>query len=284
MPVTYESLMSLKSVGDEFTYGDREAMLYALGVGMGRDPMNEDELRFTYENDLKTVPTFATVVAWGQRTLGQSGINYLMVVHGEQRLTLHKPLPSSATIIADERVIGAVDKGAGKGALIFTEKVIRLKDTGEKLCTLGGTIFARGDGGFGGPSQGAPEPHPIPERKADAVCETDTRADQALIYRLSGDRNPLHSDPKIAKLAGFPRPILHGLCSYGTACRGVLKTMCHYDHTQIVGFDVRFSAPVFPGETIVTEMWKDANIVSFRSRVKERDLVVINNGKCTLRH
>jgi acyl dehydratase len=284
MPVTYDGLMSLNAIGDEFTYTDRETMLYALGVGMGRDPLNTDELRYVYENDLRTVPTMASVIAWGQRTIGQSGINYLMVVHGEQRLTVHQPLPASATIISDERVVAAVDKGAGKGALIYTEKVIRLKGSNELLCTTGGTIFARGDGGFGGPSSGGPEPHPIPERKADTVCETDTRVDQALLYRLSGDRNPLHSDPNIAKMAGFPRPILHGLCSYGTACRAVLKTMCGYDHTMIAGFDVRFSAPVFPGETIVTEMWKDGKVVSFRSKVKERDVVVLNNGKCTLSH
>jgi acyl dehydratase len=282
MAVTYESLMALKSLGDEFTYTDRETMLYALGVGMCRDPMNADELPYVYENGLKTIPTMASVIAWGQRTIGLAGINYLMVVHGEQRLTMHKPLPASATIISDERVTGAVDKGPGKGALIYTEKVIRLKDTNELLCTTGGTIFARGDGGFGGPSTGGPEPHEIPARKADVSCETDTRADQALLYRLSGDRNPLHSDPNIAKMAGFPRPILHGLCSYGTACRAVLSTICKYDHTMIAGFDVRFSAPVFPGETIVTEMWKDGNVVSFRSKVKERDVVVLNNGKCTL--
>jgi acyl dehydratase len=257
-------------------------MLYALGVGMGRDPMNADELPYVYENGLKTIPTMASVIAWGPRTIGLAGINYLMVVHGEQRLTMHKPLPASATIISDERVTGAVDKGPGKGALIYTEKVIRLKDTNELLCTTGGTIFARGDGGFGGPSTGGPEPHEIPARKADVSCETDTRADQALLYRLSGDRNPLHSDPNLAKMAGFPRPILHGLCSYGTACRAVLSTICKYDHTMIAGFDVRFSAPVFPGETIVTEMWKDGNVVSFRSKVKERDVVVLNNGKCTL--
>ena len=283
MPVTYDSLMSLKAVGDEFTYTDRETMLYALGVGMGRDPMNAAELPYVYENGLKTIPTMASVIAWGQRTIGQAGINYLMVVHGEQRLTMHKPLPSSATIISDERVTAAVDKGPGKGALIYTEKVIRLKDTNELLCTTGGTIFARGDGGFGGPSTGGPEPHVLPERKPDAVCETDTRADQALLYRLSGDRNPLHSDPNIAKMAGYPRPILHGLCSYGTACRAVLQTICDYDHTLITGFDVRFSSPVFPGETIVTEMWKDGSVVSFRSKVKERDVVVLNNGKCPRR-
>jgi acyl dehydratase len=283
MAVTHESLMSLKSIGDEFTYTDRETMLYALGVGMGRDPMNAAELPYVYENGLKTIPTMASVIAWGQRTIGLAGINYLMVVHGEQRLTMHRPLPAAATIISDERVTGAVDKGPGKGALIFTEKVIRLKDTNELLCTTGGTIFARGDGGFGGPSSGGPEPHLLPSRTPDATCETDTRPDQALLYRLSGDRNPLHSDPNVAKMAGFPRPILHGLCSYGTACRAVLQTICAYDHTMITGFDVRFSSPVFPGETIITEMWKDGNVVSFRSKVKERDVVVLNNGKCTLK-
>ena len=283
MPVTYDSLMSLKSEGDEFTYTDKETMLYALGVGMGRDPLNADELPFVYENGLKTVPTMASVLAWGQSTLGRAGINFMLVVHGEQRLTMHKPLPPAATIIADERVTGAVDKGPGKGALIFTEKTIRLKDTNELLCTTGGTIFARGDGGFGGPSTGGPAVHAIPDRTPDAVCASDTRVDQALLYRLSGDRNPLHSDPNFAKMAGFPKPILHGLCSYGTACRAVLQTMCNYDHTLITGFDVRFSSPVFPGETIITEMWKDGNVVSFRSKLKERDVVVLNNGKCTLK-
>lgn len=283
MPIVYDQLMKLESKGHEFTYGDRETMLYALGVGFGRDPMDEAELPYVYENNLKTVPTMATVIAWGVPTLAKSGINYLMVVHGEQKLTLHKPLPIAATIIADEKVTGAFDKGAGKGAVIYTEKTIRLKDTGEKLCTLTSSTFARGDGGFGGPSTGQPEPHKIPERKADIVVEADTRADQAFIYALSGDRNPLHRDPKIGQMAGFPRPILHGLCTYGTTCRALLKAVCGYDHTMITGYDVRFSAPVYPGETVVVEAWKDKNIVSFRAKVKERDLLVINNGKCTLK-
>ncbi len=283
MAVTYESLMSLKATGDEFTYTDRETMLYALGVGMGRDPMNTAELPYVYENGLKTIPTMASVIAWGQRTIGEAGINYLMVVHGEQRLTMHKPLPSSATIISDERVTAAVDKGPGKGALIYTEKVIRLKGTNELLCTTGGTIFARGDGGFGGPSTGGPEPHVLPERKPDAVCETDTRADQALLYRLSGDRNPLHSDPNIAKMAGFPRPILHGLCTYGIAVRAVVKAACAHDPSRIADINARFTAPVFPGETIHTELWRDDNIVSFRARVVERDVVVLDHGRVELR-
>ena len=282
MPINYDEIMQLKAESDEFHYRDRETMLYALGVGFMRDPMNTDELKYVYENDLQTVPTMATIIAWGQATLARSNINYMMVVHGEQRLTLHKPLPSEAEIIADERVVGAFDKGPGKGAVIVTEKTIREKKSGDKLCTLQATIFARGDGGFGGPKDGAPEPHVLPTRAPDLVHEADTRQDQAFIYALSGDRNPLHRDPSFAKMAGFPRPILHGLCSYGTACRSIISTVCKYDSKKIVGFDARFSAPVFPGETIVTEMWVDGNIVSYRCKLKERDVVVINNGKCTL--
>jgi acyl dehydratase len=282
MPISYDHILSLKSEGDTFTYTDRDTMLYALGTGMGRDPMNETELPFVTENGLKAMPTQATVIAWGMGTMAKSGINYLMVVHGEQRLTVHKPLPPSGTIVADERVIGAFDKGAGKGALIVTEKVIRLKATNEALCTLTSTTFARGDGGFGGPTTGAPEPHPIPERKPDLSVACDTRPDQALLYRLSGDRNPLHSDPKVAKMAGFPRPILHGLCSYGTACRAALGAVAGHDPARIRQFDVRFSAPVFPGETIVTDFWADGAVVSFRSHVPERGVVVLNNGRCVL--
>ncbi|MGA7712777.1 MAG: MaoC/PaaZ C-terminal domain-containing protein [Rhizomicrobium sp.] len=282
MPIKYDELMQLKSEGVVFRYTDRETMLYALGVGFMRDPMNEAELKFVYENDLQTVPTFATVIGWGQPTLARSNINYLMVVHGEQRLTMHKPLPAQAEIIADDRVVGAVDKGEGKGALIFMEKVIRDKQSGDKLCTLGSTIFARGDGGFGGPKDGAPVPHSLPIRTPDVVHACDTRPDQAFLYALSGDRNPLHRDPKIAKMAGYDRPILHGLCTYGTACRAIISSVCKYDSKKITGFDARFSSPVFPGETIVTEMWVDGSVVSFRCKLKERDVVVLNNGKCTL--
>ncbi len=282
MPINYDELMQAKSEGLTASYGDRETILYALGVGFMRDPMNADELRFVYENDLKTVPTMATVIGWGLgATLARSGINYLMVVHGEQRLTLHKPLPYAADVVFDERVTGVFDKGE-KGAIIVTERRMREKASGAALCTLSATLFARGDGGFGGPKDGAPEPHPLPSRAPDLVHDCDTRPDQAFLYALSGDRNPLHRDPAIAKMAGFPRPILHGLATYGTACRALISTVCKYDATKITGFDARFSAPVFPGETIVTEMWVDGAVVSFRCRLKERDGIVLNNGKCTL--
>ena len=283
MAIDYDHLMSLTSEGERFSYGDRETMLYALGVGMGRDPLAAKELPYVYEKDLKTVPTMATVIAWGAGPLRDSGINYLMVVHGEQKLTLHRPLPAAADIIADSHVVGAWDKGADKGAVIVTETDIRLADTDDALCTLTSTTFARGDGGFGGPTDGAPKPHALPDRAPDQTIEVDTRADQALLYRLSGDRNPLHADPEFATAAGFPAPILHGLCTYGTCCRAILGSVADYDHTAITGFDVRFSSPVFPGETILVDVWKDGPIASFRARLKERDVVVINNGKCTLK-
>lgn len=283
MAIDYDHLMSLKSEGERFSYGDRETMLYALGVGMGRDPLAAKELPYVYEKDLKTVPTMATVIAWGAGPLRDSGINYLMVVHGEQKLTLHRPLPAAADIIADSRVVGAWDKGADKGAVIVTETDIRLADTDDALCTLTSTTFARGDGGFGGPTDGAPKPHALPDRAPDETIEVDTRPDQALLYRLSGDRNPLHADPEFATAAGFPAPILHGLCTYGTCCRAILGSVADYDHTAITGFDVRFSSPVFPGETILVDVWKDGPVASFRARLKERDVVVINNGKCTLK-
>jgi acyl dehydratase len=275
--------MQAKATDVAAHYGDRETMLYALGVGFMRDPMNADELPFAYENGLKTVPTMATVIGWGQtNTLARANINYMMVVHGEQRLTLHKPLPDTADVLMDERVAGVFDKGAGKGAIVIVERTIREKNSGTKLCTLQSTIFARGDGGFGGPKDGAPEPHTLPTRAPDLVHEAGTRPDQAFLYALSGDRNPLHRDPNFAKMAGFPRPILHGLCTYGTACRSVISTVCKFDPTRITSFDARFSSPVFPGETIVTEMWVDANVLSFRCKLKERDVVVLNNGKCIL--
>lgn len=283
MAISYDHIMGLKGTTVESSYSEKETMLYALGIGFGRDPMNEAELPFVYENGLRAVPTMATVLAYGSSSImGKSGINYLMVVHGEQKVTLHKPMPTSAQILCEDKVLGIFDKGAGKGAVLYTERVIREKASGDKLCTLVSSAFARGDGGFGGPKDGAPEPHQLPTRAPDLVHECDTRPDQAFIYALSGDRNPLHRDPKVAKQAGFPRPILHGLCSYGTACRAIISTICKYDASKITGFDVRFSSPVFPGETIITEMWVDGNVVSYRSRLKERDVVVLNNGKCTL--
>jgi len=282
MPISYPEILSITSEPQPFAWGDRETMLYALGIGLGSDPMNEAELPFVYESGLKAVPTMATVVAWGAGpSIGKMGINYLMVVHGEQKVEFHKPFPTEAQITAEGRILGAYDKGP-KGAVIYNETVLKDARTGEKIATLTGSTFARGDGGFGGPSEGAPEPHEVPTRAPDLSLEFPTRPDQALIYRLSGDRNPLHSDPKIAAIAGFPRPILHGLCTYGITCRAVLQAYCDFDPARIKSHQVRFSSPVFPGETIVVDLWKDGDQVSFEARVKERGVTVVKNGLSVL--
>jgi acyl dehydratase len=281
MPIQYPDILNLKRSGMEFSWTDRETMLYALGVGMGADPMNEQELDFVYERNLKAMPTLASVVAWGAGP-GNMNINYLMVVDGERTITFHKPMPGYGNITAECRVLGAWDKGKDKGAVITNETVLRDKATGEKLVTLVGSTFARGDGGFGGPSEGQPEPHQVPKRAPDKSVDLATLPNQALLYRLSGDRNPLHSDPAVAKAAGFPRPILHGMCTYGLTCRAVLQTYAEYDPTRFKSHGARFSSPVFPGETITVDLWKDGNVVSFEARIKSRNVTVIKNGKTEL--
>ena len=282
MPIAYPEILSLATEGQPYAWTDKDTMLYALGIGMGSDPMNLDELPFVYESGLKAVPTMATTVAWGAGPgLGKLGINFLLVVHGEQKVEFHKPLPTEASILASSRVIGAYDKG-DKGAVIYNETVLADAKTGEKIATLTGSTFARGDSNFGGPSDGAPEPHEVPTRAPDLSVDIATKPDQALIYRLSGDRNPLHSDPRIAAAAGFPRPILHGLCTYGITCRAVLQEYCGFDPAKIKSHQVRFSSPVFPGETITIDLWKDGEVVSFEARVKSRGVTVVKNGKTVL--
>ncbi len=295
MAIFYPDILEQKTAARTFTYGDKDVMLYALGVGMSHDPMDERELAFTYEKNLKVIPTAATVLssAMGRPARGAdqveqkpghrpSQINFLMVVHGEQKVELHKPLPASGTFTAQGRTIGAYDKGKDKGAVIYNETVWT-DEAGEKVATLTGSTFARGDGGFGGPSEGAPEPHQRPDRKADLSVDISTREDQALLYRLNGDRNPLHSDPDSAKRSGFPRPILHGLCTYGITCRAVLQAITGYDPDQILSHQARFSAPVFPGDVITVDLWTDGRNISFEARVSARNVTVIKNGLTVLR-
>jgi len=290
MAIDYDDMMQSGATGLSSRYDEKDVMLYALGVGMARDPLDEKELPFVYENNgLKVVPTFASVINRGeapperQRMPQKSQINFALVVDGERRITFHKPLPPKCETISDERMLAILDKGEGKGAVLVQERATREAKSGDKLFTIVSSIFARGDGGFGGSPEGGPAPHILPERAPDLVKECDTRADQALLYALSGDRNPLHRDPAFAKMVGFPRPILHGLCSYGTACRAVLSTLADYQPERIKQFDVRFSKPVFPGETLVVEMWKDGGTISYRASVKDRPgTVVLNNGLCLL--
>ncbi len=279
--LNYEKLLALDVPPVEHSYGPKDVMLYALGLGFGQDPMNEDELAFVYEKNLKALPTYAVVQAYSPYWLRHPdiGINWHKVVHGEQGVTLHKPVMTEGQVIGKTRILDVIDKGEGRGALVFSERRIADKQSGDLLAVLNQTTFCRGDGGFGGPTHAAPAPHPIPDRTPDVTCDLPTRPEMALIYRLSGDTNPLHAEPEFARAAGFPRPILHGLATFGVAGHALLKSLCGYDPARLTTIAGRFSAPVYPGETIRTEMWREGNVVSFRARVAERDVVAINNGR-----
>lgn len=283
MALDYDNVMSKVETDLLFSYTDTESILYALSVGMGQDPVDPKELAYVYEQGelLKTVPTLATVLVPEMFPVGL-GWDYGKILHSEQRLQLYRPLPPAADLLINKRVVDVFDRGPKLGALFLLEAEGRLASDDTVLFTMGCTIVARGDGGFGGPKGKGIPPHRPPHREPDLSCDIRTRPDQALLYRLTGDRNPLHADPARAAEIGFERPILHGLCTFGVACKAILKTICDYDYTLIHQFDARFSAPVMPGDTITTDMWQDGDVVSFTCTVKERDAVVLRNGKCVL--
>ncbi len=281
MAIDYEKLMNWRFPPVRQTLSKRDCILYALGVGLGNDPLDAAQLRFVLEDRLAALPTMAVVLAYPGFWVKDpaTGIDWVRVVHGEQAIMLHRPLPVEAELVGTSRVTGILDKGAGKGAVLYSERRISDAATGELYATLAMSTFCRGDGGFGGPSGPSRPPHPIPERPPDAVCGLPTLSQQALLYRLNGDYNPLHADPAVARAAGFDRPILHGLCTLGVAGHALLRSCCNYDATRMRSLALRFSAPVFPGETIRTEMWLEGSVVSFRARAVERDVVVLNNGR-----
>ncbi|MCK1680146.1 3-alpha,7-alpha,12-alpha-trihydroxy-5-beta-cholest-24-enoyl-CoA hydratase [Bradyrhizobium sp. 147] len=284
MAINYEQLMAMKRLGQEYSYSNRDVMLYALGIGMGADPLDEKELAFVNEatvtgRPLRVVPTFASVAA-GFAEPGEFNLNSI-ALDGERDITFYSRLPPAADITADSSVMAVYDKGRDKGAVIRFQTVLK-GTSGEPLATLITSYFARGDGGFGGPSDGQPKPHQMPSRTPDRIVDIRTRPDQGLIYRLCGDRHPLHSDPLSAKLLGFPRPILHGMCTYGITCRGILQTYADYDPSAFRQHAARLSSPVYPGEIVTLAMWKKGNVISFEASVKERGVTVVRNGKTML--
>lgn len=284
MPIDYDTLMSWKIPEVEQKLTKRDTMLYALGVGLGADPCDENQLKFVYEQNLVALPTMAIILAYPGpwHAHPETGITRSHVVHGEQGFTIHRPLPVEGPIVGLTEVVDVIDKGKDRGALLFTRCSVRDKATDEPVCTLTSTTFCRADGGFGGPSGPVKEPHPIPERAPDAICDLPTLPQAALIYRLSGDYNPLHADPAYAQKAGFRMPILHGRCTFSVAGHAILKTCCDYDPGRVRSMDARFSSPVYPGEVIRTELWRDGEIVTFRSSVPERGVTVVNNGRAEI--
>ena len=261
----------------------KDCLLYAVGVGAGLD-----DLQFTTENTngvvQQVLPTFACVAGAPERVRSSKGnafagvgsFNPAMLVHGQQGVELHRPLPTDAEYVTHGSVTDIYDKGSG--AVIATETIATDKNSGEPLFTLRSSAFIRGEGGFGG-DRGPSIPKLEPGRDADHVVRYQTRADQALLYRLSGDRNPLHSDPSFAAMGGFDRPILHGLCSFGFTGRALLATVCGGDPARFVSMDARFSKPVLPGDELTISIWVDGDQASFRTERAPGE-VVIDNGLC----
>ena len=277
MPLNAEAIFAHRFETYEQVISDKDAMLFALSVGMARDPMDAAELPYAYEEDLKIFPTFPIVLGHpGPWMLDEKlGINRQMLVHGTQRLEVHGALRAGTTLLASNRVVELVDKGSDSGGIIVLERTLRDKASGELLARVESGTFCRADGGFGGQRQLSREFRALPERQPDAAIELVTDPNQALWYRLNGDRNPLHASPEFAAKAGFPRPILHGLCTYSVAARGLLRLHPGRDLKMI---ETRFSKSVFPGETIRVETWNEPAGVAFRARVDARDVTVLDRG------
>lgn len=265
----------------EHAISDKDCMLYSLGIGLGMDPVDPAQLQFVFEKGLKAFPSQAVVIAhpgpWV--TAPELEINVVKLLHGEQTMTMHQPLQPGKTYVGNYRVMGVVDKGADKGSILHQEKTLTDKESGELVSTVTASYFLRGDGGCGTAGE-APEPfNPMPEREPDHVVELETAENSALIYRLSGDYNPLHADPKIAARAGFDKPILHGLCTFGVATRALVQICCDNQPENLEYVGLRFSKPVFPGETIAVSIWNEADgDIRFSATAVERGVKVLDQG------
>lgn len=284
-----ETLMNWPFDEKIHAYTKRDAMFYALSIGFGSDPMDPTHLNHVLEDNTRVFPTMALVLAHpGPWTADSAtGVNRKGVVHGEQRLVIHKPLPAEGTVRSRNRVTAVIDKGEGKGAVIHTERNLHDVKTGELLATIQGTTFCRRDGGFDKEGGGveAPvrsEPPARPERPCDVSVNMPTSAGAALLYRLNGDYNPIHSHPEAAKASGFERPITHGLLTLALAARA-LEAECA--PSSLIEINARFSSTMVPGETLHVEIWHGREgEVWFRGLCKERGVEVLSKGYARLAH
>lgn len=282
MPIDYPAILEARSGGATRRWDSRETLFYALAVGMGSDPLDPRELPFVYEENQRVVPTFAAVLARGLGvSVDQMGIDYRRAVHGEQAIVWHRPLAPEGVVAGEGRIVAVYDKG-DKGAIVVGEIAFRDPEDDEPVATVIVTTFARGDGNCGAPTEGAPAPHRMPDRVPDLTLSFPTRRDQALLYRLTGDMNPIHADPVAARGAGFDRPILHGLCTFGIASRAVMEAFTNHDPARLRSLAVRFSAPALPGDELVFDLWRDDGVISFEARVPMRDVFVLRGGKAEI--
>jgi acyl dehydratase len=283
VPIDPSKALAAEFPSQRAEWGQDDVILYHLGLGAGFEkPTDAGELEYTYEKNLKVLPSYGVIPVFGALA-GLGGmpgveINFALVLHGEQDLVIHRPIPVSGSVETRRRVAEIWDKG--KAALIVMETVS--SDEQGPLFTNRFGIFARGEGGFGGES-GPPAGNEAPQRDPDLTIESKTMPNQALIYRLSGDKNPLHADPQFAQMGGFDKPILHGLSSFGVVCKAVVDSALAGDVTAVARYQVRFAGVVFPGETIVTSVWREGDRLLLAARTKERDTPVLSNAAMELR-
>lgn len=283
MPIDPSKALAAEFPAQRAEWGPDNVILYHLGLGAGFEkPTDAKELEYTYEQNLKVLPSYGVIPVFSALSgLGEIPgveINFMMVLHGEQDLVIHRPIPISGVVETRRRIAGIWDKG--KAALIVMETVSSDKDG--PLFTNRFGIYARGEGGFGG-EPGPPAGNKAPGRNPDVTAESKTMPNQALIYRLSGDKNPLHADPQFAAMGGFDKPILHGLSSFGVVCKAVVDNALEGDVTRVARYQVRFAGVVFPGETIVTSVWREGDRLLVAAKTKERDTPVISNAAMELR-
>jgi acyl dehydratase len=284
VPIDPSKALGAPIQGGSFRWDRDRVILYHLGIGAGDPPTDPNELAYTYERNLKVLPSFGVIPAFG--SLGGVGqvpglqFNPALLLHGEQDLEIRKPIPVEGEVETNGKVAGIYDKG--KAALVVLETETKLKGEAEPLFVNRFSLFLRGEGGFGGES-GPPAGNEAPNRAPDGTVESKTLPQQALLYRLSGDKNPLHADPDFAKMGGFDRPILHGLCSFGVVCKAVVDHALGGDTGKVARYQARFAGVVFPGETIVTSFWREGNTILVAAQTKERGTPVITNAAITIR-
>ncbi len=282
MPLNYERIMAYRPADQTVAYGPRDCIIYALGIGLGMDPMDQGQLRFVYEKNLAVFPTFMAVL--GRLTGIEDpafGLNPRMVVAAALKVALHAPLPTEAKLVSRPRVREVVDKGPNSAAIIEITRELRDSD-GRLIATVDNSNLARKHGGFGGKVTEVAAPHQVPATPPHRVIELPTPPNLALLYRLTGDMNPLHADPEHARAVGFERPILHGAATYGVAAHAVVRHI-DYRAEQLASIEARFVRPVFPGDTLRTEIWQEGGRISFQCGVPGRDGYVLTNGLAVLR-
>ncbi|MGH0033428.1 MAG: MaoC/PaaZ C-terminal domain-containing protein [Myxococcota bacterium] len=284
MPIDPSKALGAELGAGEASWTQDDVILYHLGVGAGNPPTDANELEYTYEKNLKVLPSYGVIPVFS--SLGGLGqvegleFNFALLLHGEQDIQIHKPLPTHATVVSSGKVAELWDKG--KACLCVLEVETREKESGDALFTNRFGIFLRGEGGFGG-EKGPEAGNAPPEREPDGVIERASLPQQALLYRLSGDKNPLHADPEFAKMGGFDKPITHGLCSYGIVCKAVVDEVLGGDVTKVARYQARFRGVAFPGETYVVKYWKEGDQIIVEASSKERGAPIISNCAVTVR-